>query len=512
MKTLLLSAAAVTLLAACAASPEPNAACPAPSLTASPLIVGDGALDRGFPGGVSLADVDGDGDLDLMATGGYSPVTRPLSYRRNVLYLNDGGGTFTHANDPAWETADNPFSGSAWGDADGDGDLDAFVSTQHRRPDVFYRNLGGGRFAREALSAATETQGSNFSSTWADIDQDGDLDLSSGGPTLELAATLQHYRNDDGRFVRVEGLPIDNGASNPGAIIWADFDNDGDPDLFAANSNILRLNDIDPAEHESPQLYRNDGGWRFERIEGQGFSDIAYASAAAAAGDIDNDGDLDIYLGMYRGADHIFLNDGAGRFSRDARFVAPVHEQWATSAAFADFDGDGDLDLLSAGYQAGIALWVNDGTGAFTIGDAALLSRTSTYSGAATGDIDGDGDLDAVVGNWGETTEGDYITLLRNEGVSCGRPLRLDLRDRNGAPDPIGARVTLVLRQYGSERLHVREASGQSGLRSQSGSHFLFSVPAGARVVSGEIRWPDGERQAISGLRAGESRTIRQGG
>lgn len=510
------SVALAALLNACASAPstaERAESCPAPNLVASHLIVGDGAMDRGFLGGVSLADVDGDGDLDLMATGGYSPVARPMAYRRNVLYLNDGAGNFTHADDPAWEAADNPFSGSAWGDVDHDGDLDAFISTQHGRPDVFYRNLGGGRFAREDLGDATTTAGSNFTSTWADVDQDGDLDLTAGGPTLEPGQPILHYRNDGGRFVRVTGVAIENGLSNPGAVIWADFDNDVDPDMLVANSDVQRRSAMDAAEFESTQLYRNDGAWSFARTEGQGFSDLAYAGATIATGDIDNDGDLDVYVGKFSGDDHIFLNDGSGQFTHDPRFASPSHEGWATGAAFVDLDSDGDLDLVNTGYEAGILVWRNDGSGVFALDEApALRERVSTYSGSASGDIDGDGDLDIVLGDWGETEQGEFITILRNESAACGRPLRLVLSDRYGAPDPIGARVTLVTRGRGGERVQLREAAGQSTMRSQSASHFLFSVPNGERVVRATIRWPNGETQELRGMRAGETRRVQQGG
>lgn len=458
--------------------------------------MGDGARDRGFPGGVSLADVDEDGDLDLLTTGGYSPVLRPLRYRANTLYLNDGAGRFTHAADPEFLVADNPNSGSTWGDVDGDGDPDAFISTQHGRPDLFLRNLGGGRFAREPLGEATTTPGSNFAASWVDIDGDGDLDLTSGGPALEPGAPMLIYRNDGGAFTRVTGVPIENGASNAGAVLWADFDNDGDPDLLTANSDVQRRSDMAPAEHEAPQLYSNEGAWRFTRTEGQGFDDIAFNSAVAAAGDIDNDGDLDLYFANFAGSSYIFLNDGQGRFTRDSRFVSPTHEQWATGAAFVDLDLDGDLDLVAAGYDWSPRIWVNTGDGAFLL-DTSLASRVSTYSGAATGDLDGDGDLDVVLGDWGETEEGQFPTALTNTSALCGAPLRVRLQDASGARDPLGARVILVTRGAGTERRQMRESMGQTSFRSQSGDAFLFGIPFGERVLRAEIRWPDGRLQTV---------------
>jgi enediyne biosynthesis protein E4 len=503
----------LVLISACASTaPDMGAnVCPAPRLIASDLIVGDGSRDRGFPGGVSLADVDGDGDLDLMATGGYNPTASPTpphyTWRANVLYLNDGAGNFTHSDDPEFTRADHPFSGSTWADIDNDGDLDAFIAVQHGRPDIFLRNLGAGRFAREDLGDATATRGSNFAESWVDIDNDGDYDLMSGGPTMEIAGPMLAYRNDDGAFTRVTGLPIENGRANPASILWADFDNDGDQDLIVTNSAAMRYSNLEPAEVEFPTYYRNDGAWNFARAEGQAFSDPAYSSTAAAVGDIDNDGDLDLHVGHYgygsdNGRDRIFLNDGAGRFVLDTRFEGHVHATETTSAFLTDFDGDGDLDLLTTVFGEGPRLSVNDGSGAYSlVADQALLSRAGPYWGGASGDIDADGDLDAVVGAWGY--EERSITILRNETSLCGSPLRIELRTSAGAPDPIGSRVTLITRGSQGERRQLRESMGQSTFRSQSGSAFLFSVPRGERVVAAEVRWPDGRVETLRRPRHG---------
>ena len=519
MKGTLLAVLCIAAWSGACAAPRSAAPCPAPRLVPSDLIVGDGALDRGFPGGVSLADIDGDGDLDLMATRGYDTTeqNRPFRYDRSMLYLNDGAGNFSRNAESALSNADNPDSGSTWGDMDGDGDLDAFVSTQHQRPDVFYRNQGGGRFAREELGPVTAVHSSNFTSSWADMDGDGDLDLMSGGPALEPGTPNLAYRNDDGAFVQVSGLAISNGASNPGAVIWIDADNDGDQDLFVANSDVARASEIAPADVETSQLYRNEGGWRFARTEGQAFDDAAYPAIVTALGDIDGDADFDLFLGMQPGpptrsfSDRLFHNDGQGQFTLDVDFVGPAHNEMAGGAAFADFDGDGDVDLLFGNFNTGVFLYVNDGEGRFSaVADPALNERVTSHAAVVTGDIDGDGDIDAVIGNWGDTHEGEYVTILRNESAACGEPIRLTLRDAHGAPDPIGARVILVTRAAAGERRQVREALGQSGFRGQSASPFVFSVPNGERVTRVEIRWPDGRTQTLTDLSAGDVRAIRQ--
>ncbi|MEZ5996929.1 MAG: CRTAC1 family protein [Hyphomonadaceae bacterium] len=494
--------------------------CGAIQLIPEELVLGDGVLDRGFIGGVSLVDADGDGDLDIYATRGYNTGLSTLQIDRSMLYLNDGAGAFARDEGSAISRADEPASGSTWGDIDHDGDLDVFVSTQLGRPDAFYRNLGGGRFAREQLGDATATAGSNFTSAWADIDGDGDLDLISGGPTLELPGPVQVYRNDGGRAVLVPDTLLSDGQSNAGAILWIDVDNDGDQDMFVANSDIIRQNDLAPATFETSRILRNDGGWSFTALTGQGFDDPAYPMMNAAFGDIDNDGDFDLFAQMQPGgdlpegrhrsmSDRIFRNDGAGHFSLDANFEGPEHTDVAGGAAFADFDLDGDLDLIIANYSRGIRLYRNDGTGRFAEEpDPSLNNFVTGHAAVVTGDFDGDGAPDVAVGAWSD--DGPHpITMLRNRTAVCSEAIRIRLYDQYGAPDPIGARVTLVTAGRNGERRQLREAMGQTTIRGQSGDAFYFGVPPGEHVRYAEIRWPGGRVQRISRLRADQLNTIR---
>jgi enediyne biosynthesis protein E4 len=495
--------AAFTHTAAWAAS----SACPAPRLQAERLLVADDGRDRGYPGGLSLGDVDGDGDLDLLATRGYDPTAKTYRGDRSLLYLNKGDGSFARSESP-FADKDTPDSGGTLADVDNDGDLDAYISTQHKKQNRFFVNEGRGRFVEATLGDATSDASSNFASAFVDIDVDGDLDLYATGPTLELNDVNLAFRNDGGRFSAVTGVAIDNGKNNPAASLWADVDNDGDPDLLVANSDVMRLSGYPAPPLEHAVLYRNDGGWTFTATVGQAFSTPAHPAISAAFGDIDNDGDFDLFLGshVYKvdpRPDWLFLNDGAGRFTR-APQQFPAHKATATGAAFADFNGDGALDLLAISYEGPIELYVGDGAGAFKrLDDPALSEAKLGRWSAVTGDIDADGRIDALLGSWGETAEGDYITILRNRTPRCGSWVELTVLSASGAPNPPGARVTLTTAANDRPLRQLREASAQTGFRSQSGSAFLFATPPGHSVQHADIRWPDGRTRRLERIGVG---------
>ncbi|TGY89847.1 CRTAC1 family protein [Marinicauda algicola] len=489
-------------------------ACPAPVFEVGALELGDDGRDRGYPGGLSLADFDGDGDLDLLATRGFDVTASPYRGDRSLLYLNDGTGRFSRSEHPFGDF-DTPDSGASLADIDRDGDLDVYVTVQRRQPNRYLRNEGQGRFTVTPLGDATRSAQSNFSGVFVDIDSDGDLDLYTTGPTMEMPGPNAAYRNDEGVFRAVEDNPVLGGANNPGAALWGDLDADGDQDLIVANSDIARLSGIDPAPVEHAVLYRNLGGWTFEADPGQPFAAPGYSSMSGALADVDNDGDLDLFLGSYvyntePRTDWLFLNDGAGRFTlAPAEF--PVHSGQSSGAAFADLNGDGALDLVTASYGGPIELFTGDGTGALTRReDAALAARVTGHSAVVSGDIDADGRIDVLVGAWSANAEGDFVTVLRNRTPACGSWVELRLVDRHGAPEPPGSRVVLTTRSEAGHLSQTRVASAQTGFRAQSASPFLFSVPPGHEIVEAVITWPDASQETLTGLAPGTRAAVRQ--
>jgi hypothetical protein len=232
-----------------------------------------------------------------------------------------------------------------------------------------------------------------------------------------------------------------------GAALF-DMDGDGDLDAYLVQSGDL----IDPGPQAGVnRLFENDGAGRFRDVtEGSGADDHGYGMGVAT-GDVDNDGDVDLYVTNY-GPNVLLRNEGAGRFSDITAAAGVGHASWGTSAAFVDYDADGDLDLFVANYvnwslanerdcyntawqldyclpthykaPAADVLYRNEGAGRFTdvTAEAGLTTRFGNGLGVVCADYDGDGAIDIFVANdamlnqlWMNRQDGTFVdeSLLR---------------------------------------------------------------------------------------------------
>jgi hypothetical protein len=317
---------------------------------------------------VSLADLDGDGDLDAFIT---------VEYEGNEVWFNDGTGSFTDSG----QRLGQAYSSNAdLGDLDGDGDLDAFISNGTaiaREPNEVWFNDGTGHF-----SDSGQRLGNHWSndSALGDVDGDGDLDAYIGNDTLN-----ELWLNDGMGFFTDSGQKIGFGGETWGVAL-GDLDGDGDLDAVEAN-------------HGDGRVMLNDGTGTFytEQVL------PAEISHVVALGDLDGDGDLDAFMTdrVFSGWSHVdkaWFNDGSGSFVAGPE----MGDGDSHTAALGDVDADGDLDVLtgnmSGKYGQYDELWINDGTGTFFPRHQEIgLAHTR---GVALGDLDGDGDLDAFFANW----------------------------------------------------------------------------------------------------------------
>jgi len=379
---------------------------------------GEPTSDGGSSNGLAFGDADSDGGLDLYfanTTDGVSNV--------NFLYTNTGPGRLvSETDDPLASDAGTSFDADS-ADVDSDGDLDVFVSRVNGEDNALWINQGGtqggslGEFLAAAAGAVNTAGGDTWSADFADVDGDGDADLF----VSDRLASNSLWINQGGLQAGAPGdyqldaaSPLSNsGPRRTRSVSFADVDDDGDQDAIAVNSN-----------DDGNQLYVNQGGLQ-GGAEGTFLEDVTSPVVTSLGnnfhadwGDVDADGDLDLFVAARNEDNALFINQGGTQGGTIGEFVqsfaAPVAADGGDSfhAAFGDRDNDGDLDLVVANSNEANALYTNDGNlqagaeGSFTKdtdSDVVQLERTSRH--VEWGDLDADGDMDLFVANANQPNE-----------------------------------------------------------------------------------------------------------
>lgn len=309
-----------------------------------------GTISRGLTKAILLADLDNDADLDAFF--GNVPLEAGDPAGINALYLNNGDGFFNENGAAAGllQTV-RTSNGSVAFDMEGDGDLDLFIVNSGELNEL-YENDGSGHFTLVLRGAEGSVEDTQYvgrqGATSGDIDNDGDIDLyicRRQESTSQPAPNWLFINDGQGHFTEeaaARGTAID-GRSH--GATFADIDNDGDLDLFVVNylltsGNVPLLN-----------VLINDGTGHF--VDRSSTYNLPVSGYTAAFGDMDNDADLDLLLLRNGEKDagakpQLFWNDGSGRFTLAGESGVEVSAADARSAALADVDQDGDLDIYMA--------------------------------------------------------------------------------------------------------------------------------------------------------------------
>jgi hypothetical protein len=424
-------------------------------------------VDIGGWHGTYVCDYDGDGDEDLFMTS-HGIGVEPDS-GRNALFRNDGSGRFNEVAQAAGVDGGlhgrytRELHGASFLDYDGDGDFDLFMpntdpnasDTSRHGWDELYRNEGDGRFTDVSVaSGLPRLDYGRRGAIAGDFDRDGLLDVfvvdmiqDESGVHSVPSPYRALYRGRPGGLFCLEGS-ADCPASGVSHLGWSEgattLDHDGDGDL-----DIL---EADETSGHGLLLWDNDGSGRFTEIGAwRGLPSAGVdLNGSVTAGDVDNDGDLDVFVvvetssgggTVYSG--RLYRNDG-GFFTFAHTFADRSSD--AEHMFFADLDNDGDLDLVWAG------VYLNDGTGHFGPNRAGEMGVSPAGRGGMAFDADGDGDLDLVFNRDDRTQP--YLRYYRNDVESPGAYLDVRLGGpgaRVGAP---GAKVSV----YEEGRLGDRQS------------------------------------------------------
>ncbi len=307
---------------------------------------GAGIDHPGFTMGSVFGDYDNDGLIDLyLATGGQYEV------EANRLFKNLGNGKFAEVTDKAGVGLKEFTYSASFGDYDNDGNLDLYCANYGvGAKNVLYRNNGDGTFSDVTDIAGVGDRSWSWMGVWADVNGDNLPDLYVVNGRYPAGEPNKLYLNNgNGTFTDIsKKAGVDDPNWGLGAT-FADIDNNGTLDLFV--SNYVGPN----------RLFLNDGKGNFADVSSRIKGSHEGWGKGPTFGDIDHDGDLDLYEGDCKLANQLYLNDGKGNFVNvaDSQPVLKCETVRTKGTAFADIDNDGDLDLYVVNWGAPNKLYKN---------------------------------------------------------------------------------------------------------------------------------------------------------
>jgi len=472
-------------------------------------------------GGGGFIDYNGDGLLDIyLVCYSQTPQSDPQAKLKDVLYRNNGDGTFTDVTESAGISNSMVGMGLAVGDYNNDGWPDMYITGYGASK--LYLNTGKGSFIDVTNRARVNNKLWGTSAAFFDYDNDGYLDLFvcnylsfdpdgkvacdffEGRPFCYLnrfkgSASVLYHNNHDGTFTDVStqaGIAQHTGKGL--GVIALDYNNDGRMDIFQANDGAPNF------------LFRNNGDGTFSEVGLE--ANCALDPNGAVRGgmgvdaeDLDGDGFEDIFVTNFSQQTNAYWhNNGDGTFDETTTEMGLGKVSYVMSGfgtSFFDYNNDGLVDLFvlnghpfepinkvfpETTYAEPPFLFENTGKAFRDVAalHGAPLQKSYLGRGLAVGDIDNDGDSDLLLLNAGEAP-----VLLRNDGGNSNHWLGVKLVGTKSNRDAVGAQVTISAggRQR-SKRLH-----GGTSYCSASDERLLFGIGKNDKIDALTVHWPSGE-------------------
>jgi enediyne biosynthesis protein E4 len=501
--------------------------------------------------GVTIGDYDADGRPDVLVVNKTSPCRLYRQVREFVFEDVTERAGLVPPDPRTWNT------GATFADVNGDGRLDLYIC-RFDAPNLLFLNQGNGTFIEAAAAAGVAVKDASVMASFADYDRDGDLDFYLQTNILSYAANFKGrpdylFRNNgDGTFADVTQPAGIWGLTQGHSAVWWDLDDDGWPDLYVAN------------DFENPdRLYRNNRDGTFTDVSEAVLPHTSYSSMGSDLGDINNDGRTDFFVSDMAATTHykdhigieemgrgiwegemaralcpqypfnaLYLNTGASRFLEIAHLAGLRATDWTWSARFADLDNDGwidlhvctgmirdfmDADLLD---KQNVAATLAQRTAVYAkapvraepnlayrnrgdlrfeeVGREWGLDHHGVSFGAAFADLDRDGDLDLVVSNH----EAPPTVYRNNSGTGRGLLIRLIGRESNRWG--VGA----VVRVETDAGIQVRQHTLARGIASSDEPLVHFGLGEQAHVRRLTVAWPSGREQVFADVGTDQFLTI----
>ena len=497
--------------------------------------------------GIAIGDYDGDGRPDLFVVSKIETcrLFRNLGDWKFADVTADAGFGEAVAESGVWK------QGATFADVNNDGWLDLYIC-RSAAPNLLYINQGDGTFSEEAAVRGLAVVDASSQAAFADFNRDGWLDvylqtnLLDSLQSPEGQADYLFVNNGDGTFTDVTAAAGISGETQGHAAIWWDYDVDGWPDLYVAN-------DFGPVDN----LYRNNGDGTFRDVVHQAAPHVPYSSMGADLGDVNNDGFIDFLASemaaLTRAKDHrgmvdsrargqaevanqrvalqfmrnaLFLGTGTTRLREAAHLSGLAATDWTWSPRFEDLDNDGWLDLhVTNGMYRELnnedimsrqmrteslpartrimrsspvlaennLAFRNRGDLTFEeVGAAWGLDQLGVSFGSAFGDLDGDGDLDLAFTNYQSG-----VTVLRNDSAS-GHRITIALRGVESNRFGVGAQVRIET----AAGPQVRSLVLARGYLASSQPVLHFGLGEQEEVSRLVVTWPSGLSQSFERLPA----------